>query len=56
MRIAVLVERLAEMIRKMAVQPSVHLKPHTVQLEGRLVKVSVCQICICGGYELQIYM
>ena len=33
MRIAVLVEGLAEMIRKMLVESSVHLKSHTVQLE-----------------------
>ena len=33
MRIAVLVEGLAEMIRKMLVEPSVHLKSYTVQLE-----------------------
>ena len=52
MRIAVLVERLTEMIGKMLVQPSEYLQPYSIELECRLIELSFGKIGICRSNEL----
>ena len=56
MRIAVLIERLTEMIRKIVVKTAKYLKTDTIHLERCLIESTFRKICICRRCKFKIYM